>query len=1367
MLQFAPQARGQAARIGAPKQSGVTFGSWWPGQYASADGERALRNAAQSGAGWVALIVTQYQETIASVSIAAGPATPSDADLIYAINLAHELGLKVMLKPHVDLAGDPEHGRGAIGQGFHAAQWAAWFASYQVFIGHYAQLAQAHGVEQLCIGTELSAAESRASEWRAVAAAVRSQYNGALTYAAIGDGWDLTWWEALDYIGLNAYYPLTDENDPTLAELKAAWESRLPSLAALSQSWNRPILFTEIGYLNRDGANRAPWDWTISGTIDLQEQADAYQAVFESVYQQPWFAGLYWWLWLVDPADGGPCDSGFSPYDKPAEDVLRAWYGAPPRRGVLDGFQPDEARAVEVFGDSLAAGWQDVSLGVTVAPVSSPVHQGSRALAVTAPAWGSLSLHYPNLEISPYHWLEFYVRKTATNQPLRVYANDESDIELRYVSECHYTGGDTIPSDTWRRVRIPLSELVGNRQAIQRISIKNYSSQPGTFWIDAMRLVAADQPFEVNLISNGGFEIDLQDWHLLVDAASGAQASLERDTSAAGDGLASAKIAVTAASPANYHVALVQDNLAVLEGAHYTLSFQARASAPRLISNIAVQEGGGDWTAYSGYQQVTLTPVWRDYEITFISSGTDSQAWLTFCLGDVAGQVWIDQVRLVRSSPELRPGRVRLRTGDSQVFTFLRGAAPYQWASSNPAVGSLVPGSSGTASFQASAPGSTQISVTDAHGLAASAWVEVIQRSTISVEVGSRLLQVPEQAFGSNAEYYNAAWGQVLTDSTFVEAVQEMGVSGLRYPGGGEATYYDFSRGQGWLSWMPGSENQYNYNGVDTAHFLNFARDADIPHLMITANVFARGRPALEDWITPEVAASWVTYTNKTRGQYVAYWELGNEVNLNRPYNLLPLDAYVSKIHTWSTAMKAVDPTIKIGAVVDAPFRRELGEDWNGPLLQQAAGALDFLIIHPYANVTSYLNSERPWRLWVDRAQGARASMRREASAAEGQAALRVDVQAATPANYHVALYQADLPVAASAQYQLSFWGRAAGPRLLSNIVVQQDGGGWMAYSPYFSAMLSDQWQYFEFTFDALGSDPAAALLFALGDAAGEVWLDGVSLVRMSDGMQLMKDGGFEEELGAFGDEAALKTAAFLWNSHTIADLRAQADFYAPGRPLEIQASEWNLWYDTTNLVEDLRISETLFEAVLGADMLWDMIAEGVDGAHIWTLCGSPWPSLDPSPAALLYAQYYMLQMSSQQAGHWLLKSAVAAPTYGAGPLDGWYFYTEYVEEAPVLAVYATSNPAGDQVSLIVTNKSSQPEPATISLLGFLPDGAAAIWQLTSLDWSDMGLAPSASMIGGITAPAFEYTFPPRSLTRIQLSGVLAYPLFLPLVVKE
>lgn len=310
-------------------QNGISMASWWVTGFAGSRAIASLDELAATGANWVAFVVTQYQSNIRSTDIGKTNGTVDDADLIDLIRHAHTLGLGVTLKPHVDLHSDPRRNRAHIGSAFESeGEWENWFSTYTDFIVHYAELAEENRVEQLVIGTELAGTTHRDDDWRGVVEQVRDVYGGSLTYASLdSESLAITWWDALDVIGVDAYYVLTSDPDPSKLQLERGWRPYLDALNGLSERWGMPILLTEIGYTSVSGTTSKPWDWNLPGPIDLEEQALAYEVALEQTSQEPWFIGMYWWYWHPDLTVGGPDDRGYSPSCKPAAEVLRAWYG--------------------------------------------------------------------------------------------------------------------------------------------------------------------------------------------------------------------------------------------------------------------------------------------------------------------------------------------------------------------------------------------------------------------------------------------------------------------------------------------------------------------------------------------------------------------------------------------------------------------------------------------------------------------------------------------------------------------------------------------------------------------------------------------------------------------------------------------------------------------------------------------------------------------------------------------------------------------------------------------------------------------------------------------------------------------------------
>ena len=499
-----------------PFQKGMTYTTWPAGKFGTPDADAALSNITGIGANWIALIVTQYQTDLDTTSIYPTADTESDDELIHAINQAHKLGLKVMFKPQLDpLVNTADHWRGLIGQSFTIPQWALWFTSYRNFITHYATIAQNTGVEQFCIGVELNATTSHVTEWRSTIAAIRAIYHGPLTYAAIGIKAikDIQWEDALDYTGVDFYNGLAlGKTDPTVQDIKDAWTPYMQDLASVYATWNKPILITELGYMSQDGAVQQPWNWqNTDGVLDMQEQANAYEAAFESLFYQPWLYGIYWWDIGTDPFEGGPCDQRYTPHNKPAEDIVRAWYNGRPATTRLDpqtaGASTFEAlpagnQTLGIYSDGLAPGWNNQSSNSEVNLLSaSPVFSGTYAISVIAQTQGTFSIQHAAFDATPYTWLEFYIQRPWVGEQVRVFVNDASDTELRSLPLCRYMTGPLNPL-TWNRVRIPLSDLNAVGRTLQRISFKNVTNQPQSFWVDEIRLIGAGWRAYIPLINH-------------------------------------------------------------------------------------------------------------------------------------------------------------------------------------------------------------------------------------------------------------------------------------------------------------------------------------------------------------------------------------------------------------------------------------------------------------------------------------------------------------------------------------------------------------------------------------------------------------------------------------------------------------------------------------------------------------------------------------------------------------------------------------------------------------------------------------------------------------------------------------------------
>ena len=312
-----------------PPMKGMTLNAWSYEAYNSSNCDQSLTNLVNIKANWVLLTVFWFMDNSTDVQIVPRPEnyTASDSSLIHAIQKAQELGIKVALKPMVDIAHPlPGEWRGVI----NPSNWTAWFQNYRSFINHFADIAQTNDVQLFIVGTELKSSQQYEAEWRAVIGEARLRFNRELTYAANHDSYSPgTWvkfWDALDYVGVDAYFPLTSSYNPTLSTLISAWSSRVTQLYSASTQTGKKILFTEIGYCSQNGTNTQPYNWEVSGILDLQEQADCYQAALEVFKDKTWFEGWFWWNWETDPNAGGPTEKHYTSQNKPAQNILNQYY---------------------------------------------------------------------------------------------------------------------------------------------------------------------------------------------------------------------------------------------------------------------------------------------------------------------------------------------------------------------------------------------------------------------------------------------------------------------------------------------------------------------------------------------------------------------------------------------------------------------------------------------------------------------------------------------------------------------------------------------------------------------------------------------------------------------------------------------------------------------------------------------------------------------------------------------------------------------------------------------------------------------------------------------------------------------------------
>ncbi|MBK7877259.1 MAG: hypothetical protein IPJ77_16205 [Planctomycetes bacterium] len=306
-----PSASGAlpVAPAGAEHVRGVTIScETWGWEWGSDAFAADLDRLKGLGVNWVA--IHPYARIRADGEVSARDFDPDHPPewITRPIREAHARGLALFVIPHLAYWGSPWSWRGEIEFQDPAAR-ARFFASYQAWITGVARAAR--GADGFSIANELEKLAGFEAEWRAVIAAVRAETPARLTWAANWSGYrDVRFWDALDAVGVQAYFPLVEHADPTEDELRAAWKPVLAELATFQARVGKPIVFTELGYRAALDAAREPWTFR-EARGDERARAEAVQErcltiALEAIEpESAWLRGAFLWKWFPGSARRG------------------------------------------------------------------------------------------------------------------------------------------------------------------------------------------------------------------------------------------------------------------------------------------------------------------------------------------------------------------------------------------------------------------------------------------------------------------------------------------------------------------------------------------------------------------------------------------------------------------------------------------------------------------------------------------------------------------------------------------------------------------------------------------------------------------------------------------------------------------------------------------------------------------------------------------------------------------------------------------------------------------------------------------------------------------------------------------------------
>jgi glycosyl hydrolase family 113 len=291
--------------------------------------DRQLESLRRLGADAVSLMPFAFQR------VADAPAlrylnrraeSETDVGLVHATRRARALGFHVLYKPHLWVSHGSWPGEVAMKD---ERDWALWWQGYRRFVLHHALLARWAGADLFSVGVELSKTLGREREWRDLIAAVRLLFPGWVTYSGnwYGDLERAPFWDRLDLVGVDAYFPLAASPAATRADLDRGAREVVARLAAAARRAGKPVLLTEVGFAARRGAWVEPSGE--GGDYSEEDQALAYDALLGALGRPPWLAGTFLWKAFSDGAFDGTAAlrrPDFRFLGRQAERVVRRYY---------------------------------------------------------------------------------------------------------------------------------------------------------------------------------------------------------------------------------------------------------------------------------------------------------------------------------------------------------------------------------------------------------------------------------------------------------------------------------------------------------------------------------------------------------------------------------------------------------------------------------------------------------------------------------------------------------------------------------------------------------------------------------------------------------------------------------------------------------------------------------------------------------------------------------------------------------------------------------------------------------------------------------------------------------------------------------
>jgi hypothetical protein len=277
--------------------------------------KQALENLVSTGANWISLPVTFFQDFKNSSQASKAPhpfilesginECSPEKDYVQLIKEAKALGLKVMLQFHVQENKPFWPDSREIGDYWGFYNPYVWFPRYYELIESYVNATKDSGVDMISLGHNFMALSYHENHWKELAQKIKNITDIPLTYsAAFGDEERKSgFWDQLDYVSV---FPKLKSKTTEAMEVELKEFSR--ALSYMNKLWKKPVIVTRVAACSHPSQEIS--------------QSALFRAVHDSIKDLDFVKGVFFGDWAADIMYHDPNDPSYNIQNKASQKVV-------------------------------------------------------------------------------------------------------------------------------------------------------------------------------------------------------------------------------------------------------------------------------------------------------------------------------------------------------------------------------------------------------------------------------------------------------------------------------------------------------------------------------------------------------------------------------------------------------------------------------------------------------------------------------------------------------------------------------------------------------------------------------------------------------------------------------------------------------------------------------------------------------------------------------------------------------------------------------------------------------------------------------------------------------------------------------------